>query len=78
MQGRHEPDTQSLATIASHQKVSINLSNILVVSRAHVKEAQHWVFVLRFGMDDVCAVVTMTVDLDGPVMSSDAGFSLAI
>jgi hypothetical protein len=64
--------------LCSHQKASINLGHILIISWTHVKETQHWVLVLGPGMDCVCSVAAMLGDIHHPVMPCDAAFSLAV
>ncbi len=64
--------------LSSHQKVSINLGHILIISWTHVKKAQDWVLVLGPGVDGVCSDATMLGDIHHSVMPCDAAFSLAI
>lgn len=64
--------------LCSHQKVSINLGHILIISWTHIKETQHWVLVLGPGVDCVCSVAAMLGDVHHPVMPCDAACSLAI
>ncbi len=62
----------------SHQKVSISLGHILIISWTHVKETQHWVLVLGPGVDCVCSVAAMLGDIHHPVMPCNAALPLAI
>ncbi len=64
--------------LCSHQKVSINLGHILIISWTHVKKTQDWVLVLGPGVDCVCGVAAMLGDVHHSVMPCDAAFSLAI
>ena len=64
--------------LCSHQKASINLGHILIISWTHIKETQHWVLVLGPGVDCVCSVAAMLGDIHHPVMPCNAALPLAI
>ena len=55
----------------THQKVSVDLGNIIVISWAHVKEAQQGVLMLGPSVDGIVAVMPAVADVHSPVMSCD-------